>query len=128
MGRPGINSVTGKSTSAPTTSRARRRAVTVFCAVFVAIQVLVPLSRLPGPEVRPFGWQMFSAVSDYRLQVEYRDGSTETLEPADYLARHRPEVDYRALPEFLCSRIPDAVQIRTTSRLAGTDESHRCGR
>lgn len=132
-GRPAIGTIDGQEhgATAPAArpSPARRRAVYLFGAVFLALQLLIPLRQLGGPFIRPFGWQMYSALADHRYQVELIDGSAGEIDPADYVLRYRGEVDYQeVLPEVLCERIPGATEVRLTSRLAGIDERHRCDR
>lgn len=128
----GRRQVVNKATTGkvdPPHSHARRRAVIVFCAAFVALQVLVPLSLLPKPANKPFGWQMYSAVSGHRYEVKFADGSTKTADPGDYVLRYRSEVDYRQhLPQLICDRLPDATEVVASNALAGTTDRYPCER
>lgn len=113
----------------PPARRIRRRAAVLFCAAFVALQVLVPLSLLPKPANKPFGWQMYSAVSGHRYEVKFAGGSTQEADPGDYVLRYRSEVDYRKyLPQLICDRLPDATEVVAGNALAGTNNRYPCER
>ncbi len=72
----------------------RSRAIALFIAVFVGIQVLLPVVQLlTVPAPARFGWQMYSsstAVPD--VLIELRDGSTRAVQPADFLTSVRPDI------------------------------------
>ncbi len=106
-----------------------RRAVIAFCVAFVALGVLIPLRLLPNPANRPFGWQMYSAVSGHHYEIRFSDGSTETADPGHYVLRYRSEVDYRRyLPDLICEKMPRAAEVVASNPLAGTAESYPCKR
>jgi hypothetical protein len=105
----------------------RRTAICTFFAAYLVFQVVVPALRLPGPDDRPFGWQMYSTVSNERYDVTFADGSTETIDPADFVLRLRSEADLgENLPPFLCDRLPAAAEVRVSSPVGGTTELYRC--
>ncbi len=113
----------------PSASRSRRRAIVLFCAAFVAVQILVPIYRLALPPNQPFGWQMYSSVAGYRYEVKLADGTTSEADPVDYVLRYRTEIDFRDhLPPVLCRAFPDATEIVTSNRLLGSNESFPCDR
>lgn len=106
----------------------RRRVILAFCAAYLAVQVAIPLVRLPGANNKPFGWQMYSAVSDHIYRAELPGGETVAVDARDYVVRYRAEVDYRPwLPDLVCSRLPDAVAVTATRRISGEVDRFPCG-
>lgn len=107
--------------------RLRRGAVLGFCLLFAGIQLLVPLRLLPDPNNKPFGWQMYSAVSGHHFEVVLADGSVQEIDPGAYVMRYRSEVDYREhLPRLVCQRIDGAVEVVASNPLAGGPQSFQC--
>lgn len=117
----------GGSQQGPPARLGRPRAVLVFCAAYLALQIAVPLTRLPGANNKPFGWQMYSAVSDHVYRTEMAGGETVAVDARDYVVRYRAEVDYRQwLPELICSRLEDAVAVTATKRISGEVDRFPC--
>lgn len=109
--------------------RVRRRAIIAFCAAFVAFQVLVPLRLLPHPSNKPFGWQMYSAVSGHYYEMTRVDGSTAPVDPREFVMRYRSEVDYRPyLPQLVCARHPNAVEVIASNPLIDGTQRFPCER
>lgn len=107
----------------------RRRAVAGFILAYLAIQIVVPALKLAGPDDHPFGWQMYSTVGNEKFELSSTDGSTETIDPTEYVLRLRTEIDYSdTLPPLLCNRFPNATTVRVSSPMAGTEEFHQCRR
>jgi hypothetical protein len=110
-------------------STSRRRAIVLFCAGFIAVQIVVPIYRLALPPNQPFGWQMYSSVAGYRYEVKLADGTTSEADPVDYVLRYRTEIDFRDhLPPVLCREFPGATKVVTSNRLLGDKESYSCER
>lgn len=71
-------------------SRLARSAI----AIFLAVQIALPLIALAGPRPGRLGWQMFSASLPMpRVWVEHVDGSLEEIDLGPRLAYGRPEID-----------------------------------
>lgn len=90
-------------------------------AVFLVVQLAVPLSRLGTDSPRRFGWQMFSiARHSPQFVVATETGEIE-IEVSDFMARVRADVDLVALlPQHLCSVVPGAEVV------TWEDGVHRC--
>lgn len=111
----------------PASWLARRWAVRLFFAAYLVLQIAIPLGRLPGANNKPFGWQMYSAVSDHVYRAETAGGETMAVDARDYVVRYRAEVDYRPwLPELICSRVEDAVAVTATKRISGEVDRFPC--
>ena len=99
----------------------KRRAILWFCGVFLAVQILVPLSLLARPGINPFGWQMFSGLAGNRFEVVTTDGSRRTIDLAEHAVRHRGDIDYGPyLADRLCTLVPDASEVVVSDLLAKT--------
>ena len=111
---------------------ARAVGITVFSAVWIAAQVAVPLATLRGRledgRIRPFGWQMFSAlapIDEYELVVP--DGTLVPVRVADHAYVVRIDVPYeRGFPEYLCRLSPDARGVVRHISGAGPFVYHAC--
>lgn len=101
--------------------RSRRIAALLFTAV-LAVQVIVPTSRLIGPgHAQRFGWQMFSGSEAFPEFLVITSTGEEEVDLADYLLRQRVELDVvGVVPPHLCEVVPDAVAVRWNGG------SHRC--
>jgi hypothetical protein len=110
---------------APPTDRpnAREAVYIGLLLLYIAAQIVIPLTQLPYRFNTPLGWKMFAyygPVPSFRLV--YGDGRTEelTAPAASRLARTlRPEVDpARFSVPVLCARFPEAaaVDLRAGSR------------
>jgi hypothetical protein len=85
-----------------------------FFVVFLAAQILIPLSQLVwSPRPARFGWQMYSVVSAApRFELIMRDGATKPLDITPYVTSLRGDVPLvRFLPPHLCKLFPDAVAV-----------------
>jgi hypothetical protein len=92
--------------------RESRVAATLFIAVFVAIQLTVPISRLSEEGPRRFGWQMFSVARGAPTFVAHTDSGDIEIELADFVARARGDIDLEeVLPSHLCSVLADANSV-----------------
>ncbi|HEX2053195.1 MAG TPA: hypothetical protein VHJ78_05630 [Actinomycetota bacterium] len=106
---------------------ALRRGILAFCAIYLLVQIAVPLARLPNPNNKPFGWQMYSAISHYTFSVRTAGGSTERVNPRDYVLRYRADVDYRPyLPQLLCERVQGAVAVTAKNPLTAAKREYPC--
>ncbi len=107
----------------------RSRAVTWCFALFLAIQIVVPLHRLAQPRTQPFGWQMFSSIAGHRFELESPDGSSRQIDPEDFVLHYRAEIDYRDhLPQLLCEQFPDASAVVATNGLEKSKDTYPCER
>jgi hypothetical protein len=95
----------------------RHRLALTCCVSYLAIQVVVPFTRLARARPARFGWQMWSVrIAFPRFLLVMADGTTMAPDLARYVATSRGEVDLRdALPPHLCRVVPElsAVEIRT---------------
>ncbi len=84
----------------------------VILAVIVTLQLAIPLSRV-GTDERRFGWKMFSLEgTPLGLVVETTNGSEIEIDPDEYMAMVRADVDILALlPPHLCLVVPDAATV-----------------
>lgn len=84
----------------------------VFLGVF-ALQIAIPAAKLRSGSQSRFGWQMFARLgSDPWFGVRYADGSVDTVQVGDYLARVRSDIDLPALlPPHLCRQFDEAVTV-----------------
>lgn len=82
--------------------------------LILGAQLLVPVLQFDETRPARFGWQMFSGVGPpIEFTVELADGTVETVDIYDHLARPRPEMDFASsLPPGLCDRIDAAEAIQ----------------
>jgi len=105
----------------------KRWSILWFCGLFLAVQILVPLSLLAKPGINPFGWQMFSDLADHRFEVLTTDGSRRTIDLAEHSVRHRGDIDYGPfLADRLCTLVPDASEVVVSDLLAKTAQRYPC--
>ncbi len=92
--------------------RGTRPLAYVILAVILCLQLALPLSRL-GTDDRRFGWKMFSEEgTPLGLGVHTTDGSEIEIDPGDYMAMVRVDVDILdLLPPHLCTVVPDAARV-----------------
>ena len=92
--------------------RSSRLASLLVIAVFLAIQVSVPISRLIHDTPQRFGWQMYSSGRPAtEFTVTTSDGVI-SVNKRDFLAAARAEIAYEELlPPHLCVVIADAVAV-----------------
>ncbi|HVL50426.1 MAG TPA: hypothetical protein VM754_02845 [Actinomycetota bacterium] len=95
--------------------------------MFLAVQILVPLSMLTKPGTYPFGWQMFSDLAGNRFEVLTSDGNARTIDLAEHAVRQRDDVDYGPyLADHLCRIVPDASEVVASNLLAETAQRFPC--
>lgn len=94
----------------------------VVIALFLIVQLTIPIVQAGSDAPERFAWQMFSkgeSAPDFVIVLS--NGETQPIELADYVAAGRAEIDYdEYMPPHLCSVIPDAVEI------TWEEGAHRC--
>ena len=93
--------------------RQSRPLALMVIAVFLIIQLALPISRLGDVSAKRFGWQMFSEGSTLPLFVVHTDDGTEfETSLDDYTAMLRADIDLVDLvPPHLCAVVPDAASV-----------------
>lgn len=100
--------------------RASATAVLVV-ALFLIVQLAVPISRFGDDSTRRFGWQMFSLVRPSPQFVVTTSTGEVEIDLSEYMARVRDDVDVVALlPPHLC------LVIRGAENVTWEDGSHQC--
>lgn len=90
-------------------------------ATFVAIQLVVPISRLSDDIPRRFGWQMFSVARGAPTFVVTTTSGDTTVDLDSFVARARGDIVLEDdLPAHLCRVFPGAVRVSWES------EQHEC--
>jgi hypothetical protein len=86
---------------------------TLVVVVYLAVQIVMPTTRLWDDGPRRFGWQMYSVANvTPTFVVTTADGQT-AIDYDDYLANGRVDIDVVTnLPPHLCETIPGAEQVR----------------
>ena len=87
----------------------------IFCCLFLAIQIAVPIVKLTSPRPARFGWQMWSARKKFPQFFLVKGDRKWPANLSPYIAWSRGEMDFTsALPAHLCRVVPDidAVEIR----------------
>lgn len=105
----------------------RTVAAAAFVALFVAVQVTVPVLALDGPRPARFAWQMYSVLGEPPAQysVQLADGSARAVDQADHVAYPRPDVRVAEhLPAHLCASVPGATSVLVEGAAASWE--HRC--
>ncbi len=85
-----------------------------FFAVFLAVQILVPLAQFMwAPRPARFGWQMYAVASAApRFELIMRDGTAKPLDITPYVTSLRGDVPLaRFLPQHLCTLFPGAAAV-----------------
>jgi hypothetical protein len=91
----------------------RGRLLIALVAVFVAVQLVVPVRMLFEQRPSPFGWQMYTAARSLpEIVAIEEDGSERVVEVTDHLAGRRVEIDYAARFAEQACRLVDAPRIR----------------
>lgn len=82
-------------------------------ALFLAVHLAVPISRLGSQEVAArFAWQMFSIAREAPQFVVVTDSETHDVSLDDFMAGARGEVDTeRLMPPHLCEVFPGAIRV-----------------
>jgi hypothetical protein len=92
--------------------RESRIAALLFIAVFVAIQLSIPISRLSEESPRRFGWQMLSVAREAPTFVAHTNLGDNEIELVDFVARARGDIDLEeVLPTHLCRVLSDANSV-----------------
>jgi len=87
-------------------------AALLLIAVFVVIQLGIPISRLSEEGPRRFGWQMFSVARGAPTFVAHTTSGDIEIELVDFVARARGDIDLEeVLPTHLCNVLPDANSV-----------------
>lgn len=90
-------------------------------AMFVLVQLAIPLSRLDDQSTYRFGWQMYSLARPAPQFIVSTSAQTMDIELSDYMAQVRADVNVDALlPDHLCSVIPGAKSV------TWEDGAHEC--
>lgn len=80
-------------------------------ALVIAAQIVVPAMALTHPPSR-FGFQMYSGLGGTEVVVRDAEGRLLKVDRSLLAASLRPDLPYsRTLPEYLCSRIPEAKTV-----------------
>jgi hypothetical protein len=93
---------------------ARNCALPIGVALFLAVQILVPIIQLGKTRPAHFGWQMFS---DWRPIPTYwivlADGSTREIDLHEHIAVRRLDADYHSVfPDYLLRTYSEALAVR----------------
>jgi hypothetical protein len=94
--------------------RQSRAVALVVIAVFLTVQLIIPIGRYGNFEVtQRFGWQMFAGfVPAPQITVVTSDGEHPVVLD-DYMAWPRADIDIvRYLPAHLCEIVPDVQSVR----------------
>jgi hypothetical protein len=95
----------------------------VVAGVVVALFLVPAVILLAGPKPSRFGFQMYSGYGVVSAIWEDRSGARHEVELTEHVANDRAEVDWTAtLPEQLCPRFPDAVEVQVRRTQPGTDQ------
>lgn len=93
----------------------------VVIALFFAVQLALPSSRLGDPAASRFGWQMFST---YQEEIEFTVNTAEgsrVVDLRELTAQFRVELPLDELvPDHLCRTVPGAISVTVDG------EEHRC--
>jgi len=84
----------------------------VFFVVFLAGQLLIPLTQMARPKPARFAWQMFSG-SRAPIRISLRtDAGTKDIDVMEMIGNWRADVNFdKHLPPFLCKRFPESSSI-----------------
>lgn len=98
----------------------RQVAAMVFVAIFMAVQVTVPLALLASERPARFGWQMYSgARSGATFRAVHHDGSIVPVSIGDYLPHARLDMDLTTLlPKHVCQINAEVDLVLVESRKA----------
>ena len=89
------------------------RIAAVCLALFLVVQLTIPLSRMIGgdDDSQRFGWQMFTAASFFDFEVVTPSGVIQ-IDPDDVLAKPRGDMHLDdLLPPYLCAIYPEAIRV-----------------
>ena len=110
-------------------ARWAKLAATIFCVVFLAIQLATPVVQLIwAPRPARFGWQMFSVdVPPPSFTAVLDNGTTQPVALEPYVTSLRGDVPLaQFLPAHLCRVLPHVVAIRYQRSNQPQSETYRC--
>jgi hypothetical protein len=85
----------------------------VFVVTFLLVQLTTPLMQLAGDGVGRFGWQMYAGVGPtWGFEAVHADGTTTSVDVADFAVRDRAEIDWRPLLRGHVCAAPGVVAVR----------------
>ena len=84
----------------------------VFFVVFLAGQLLIPLTQMPRAKPARFAWQMFSGTRA-PIQIKLKtDAGTKEIDAKEMVGNWRGDLSFeKHLPPFLCRRFPESSSI-----------------
>jgi hypothetical protein len=93
--------------------RTSRPTAALLIALFLIIQLTLPISRLGDDSAKRFGWQMFSKSSTPPgFVVRMNDGAEVEISLDDYTAILRADIALiDRMPPHLCAIMPDALSV-----------------
>lgn len=92
--------------------RTSRLAAGVIIALFVTIQLAVPIGRLQSDGAQRFGWQMYSAAYHNPTFIVTSDAGDREIDLDEYVAVGRADVDLVTwLPPHLCRLMPEITTV-----------------
>jgi hypothetical protein len=101
--------------------RTSRLAAGIVIAVFVLVQLALPISRLGREDAARFGWQMYSVARPSPQFVVSTSAGDVDIRLHDYMARVRADIDIVGLlPPHLCEVVSGAQTVTWEER------EHRC--
>jgi hypothetical protein len=108
----------------------RELAVACCCALFLAVQLGVPLAQLWAPRPARFGWQMYSVLSVRpRFTLLLADGSRQEVDITAYTANMRGDMAFEQfMPPHLCRQFPRATAIEHERPGASPPQRYICDR
>lgn len=106
----------------------RPRSAMLFFAIFLLVQVGLPLRQLFLPYPARFGWQMFARA---RIFPNYwtvtRDGVTAPVDVSIHFYTLRPEIELGSeFPDHLCRTLTDVAMVRSALPDGTKTEVYRC--
>jgi hypothetical protein len=91
----------------------RHRLVVGLAALFLVVQIAVPIWMLFEPRPARVGWQMYSGARSLpEVVIVGEDGAEQVVDIIEYLAEPRAEIDYAARFAEQGCRLFDAVVVR----------------
>jgi hypothetical protein len=118
----------GRRSSAPLWTT-KSVAAMMFFALYLLVQIGVPLARLRAPRPARFGWQMFSAVNQQRARftLVMRDGTKQPVNLSQYVALSRGELELeKALPPHLCRVVSKLASVEITKPDSPQPREYKC--
>ena len=84
----------------------------VFFVLFLAVQILLPLTQVLGPKPARFAWQMFSGTIA-PLQIKLKtDSGVKDVDVSNMVGNWRGDLNFeKHLPPFVCRRFPESSSV-----------------